>query len=113
MESDLTTTVAMCAKSSVEGELFWFRCSVIVHVFTPAEELRVWGGGCECHEVDRMDGRKVDCELAGRRMRQAWFRIQEFLCRDRVPESGTLTDLSREQVAELVRAEAMLKGTVH
>ena len=113
LKAETSSTVRMLASKSPESDLFWLRCQIVLYLLEPVEDLRTWGSGCNCHEVDRMEGRRVQCGLAGRRMRWAWPRIQEFLLRDRVSETGSLPQMSSDITDEVAAAAAVLKGTVH
>jgi hypothetical protein len=56
------------------ARLFWARTRFIALIFGIVEDLRTWGAGCDCHEDDRINGRRVLCSLTGRRLLLIVFR---------------------------------------
>ena len=74
---EASTAATLAKVAAPDHQLFWHRCSFICVVMGPVEELRTWGGGCACHEEARKSGRVVNCILAGRRMKDAWQRVQD------------------------------------
>jgi len=62
-----------------DPERFWMKLDFILLLFVPLEDARAWGTGCVHpeHEELRRQGKKVVCELVGRRAKEAWRRVQQ------------------------------------
>ena len=91
---------------------FWERCAAVVGVLQPVSHLRTWGAGCLCHEQDRKEGKPVQCQKAGRRMREAWPRVLRSLSSFASP-----IPLAGVELASLLRecheARKALRGILH
>ena len=77
VDSETAKAVMHCASDDVEAEIFWQECEAISVVCGPIENLRRWGRGCAICEPLMLKGKSCQCGLQGRRLKQAWGRIQE------------------------------------
>ena len=112
---DAVRAAAMLASCTAEAEEFWYRVECIHVCFGLVEELRTWGGGCSCHEAERVQGLPFHCDLAGRRAPDAWDRVQRCLAElDRTAASAARQTFGHaaELVGTFVTCCAALKGIV-
>ena len=76
LTSEEVRMARMLAGTTPSATQFWDRTRAFLLTLDSVEDLRSWGGGCACHEADRRAGKVVTCGLAGRRLREAWAKVQ-------------------------------------
>ena len=57
-------------EAAFEQDLFWDRCRAMRKLSGEANKHRRWGAGCSCHEQELLQGKSVDCNEKGRRVRE-------------------------------------------
>ena len=67
---------------------------LVLDLVSLVHQVRTWGVGCDCHDADRLEGKKVDCQKAGLRCHQVGRKREVFLdnCRCRIGQLDAETD---------------------
>jgi hypothetical protein len=98
-KSQEKTTASECY-AAVQSILFWTQTMFVCDFVRIVHAVRVWGSSCNCHEEQRARGEPVDCEWAGRRLAEAWARLECFF-EDCVPRLTAPADDDFSSVADL------------
>ena len=72
---------AIVNRGTIHCDVFWHRMCVISDMVLLVHELRTWGAGCPCCESLRKEDPRaaLGCPRAGRRLPEAFDRVQRFL----------------------------------
>ena len=62
---------------AARDETFWHRASQLKGLLQPMRSLASWVRGCDCHEQERMRGKKVLCDWQGCRAASLASRVQQ------------------------------------
>ena len=52
-------------KEAVDDPLFWEQARVIQTILKPLMRFSSWIQGCQCHEAEQLQGKRVECKLKG------------------------------------------------
>ena len=72
-EPEMQNAVEACGDESL-----WRWIATVQPIMRQFNEFRQWARGCPCHEAERRDGVKVDCERSSRRLAEAFEKVAVF-----------------------------------
>jgi len=64
---------------------WWSQLRLVADVVSLVQECRMWGSGCPCHEMERLEAVRQDveyappCFMGGRRLPEAWPRLERLM----------------------------------